>query len=309
MPRLEALLALCLATLFTPFAFEQTQGMNPARPGTLNYVEGQVALGSKAVTPHAIGSAAMAKDQTLSTADGHAEVLLTPGVFLRLDHDTTVKMISPDLVHTEVAVLNGKALLEVDYLFKENDLRIDEGASQTKIIDRGLYEFAGGPTPDLRVFDGKAAVSPAQDAKWITVHGGHELALTATPGKPHGFNKDAAEDDLYKWSDLRADYLGQANAGLLQAEYAGAPGVYPGWAWDDAFYGYTWLPYDGFLYSPFGFGFYSPAFFYGGGFRYGGGFGYYGAFRGGHYGGFRGGYGGFHGAAIGGGFHGGGGRR
>jgi hypothetical protein len=101
-------------------------------------------------------------------------------------------------------------------------------------------------------------------------------------------------------SDLRADYLGQANYGLLQAEYAGAPGIYPGWAWDDAFYGYTWLPSDGFLYSPFGFGFYSPGFFYGGG------FGYYHGFRGGY--GYRGGYGGgFHGAAIGGGFHGGGG--
>jgi hypothetical protein len=208
-------------------------------------------------------------------------------------------MISPDLVHTEVAVLSGKADLEVDYLYKENDLRIDEGATQTKILKTGLYSFSSQPS-QLQVFDGKAAVSPAQNAKWITVHGGHELALNAEPGKPHDFNKDAAEDDLYKWSDLRADYLGQANASLLEAEYAGAPGIYPGWAWDSAFYGYTWLPYDGFLSSPFGFGFYSPAFFYGGG------FGYYGGFRGG-YGGFHGGYGGFHGAAFGGGFHGGGG--
>jgi hypothetical protein len=300
MPRSNALFALSLATLFTPFALQQSavaqqQGMNPARPGTLNYVEGHVALGSRAVTPRAIGYAAMAKDQTLSTADGRAEVLLTPGVFLRLGHDTTVKMVSPDLVHTEVAVLSGKADLEVDCLFKQNDLRIDEGATQTKIVDTGLYEFAASPAPGLKVFDGKAAVSPAQNAKWITVRGGHELALIATPGKPHGFNKDAAEDDLYRWSDLRADYLGQANAGLLQAEYAGAPGIDPGWAWDDAFFGYTWLPYDGLFYSPFGFGFYSPAFFCGGGFAY--------------YGGLRGGFGGFRGAAAGGGFHGGGGRR
>ncbi len=299
MPRSKVTFALFLATLFTPFAFGQSQGMNPARPGTLNYVEGQVALGSRAVTPRAIGSAALATNQTLSTADGHAEVLLTPGVFLRLGHNTTVKMVSPDLVHTEVALLSGKADLEVDYLYKENDLRIDEGATQTKILKTGLYSFSSQPS-QLQVFDGKAAVSPAQNAKWITVHGGHELALNAEPGKPHDFNKDAAEDDLYKWSDLRADYLGQANASLLEAEYAGAPGIYPGWAWDSAFYGYTWLPYDGFLYSPFGFGFYSPAFFYGGG------FGYYGGFRGG-YGGFHGGYGGFHGAAFGGGFHGGGG--
>ncbi len=297
MPRLKALLTLSLATLFTPLAFGQQQGLNPARPGTLNYVEGHVALGSRAVTPQAIGYAALTKDQTLSTADGRAEVLLTPGVFLRLGHDTTVKMISPDLVHTEVAVLAGKADLEVDYLFKENDLRIDEGATQSKILKTGLYSFSTTPG-QIQVFDGKAAVSPAQNAKWITVHGGHELSLNSEPGKPHDFNKDAAEDELYKWSDLRADYLGQANAGLLEARYEGAPG----WAWDDSSYGYTWMPYDGFLYSPFGFGFYSPAFFYGGG------FGYYGGFRGG-YGGFRGGYGGLRGAGVGGGFHGGGGGR
>jgi hypothetical protein len=305
MPRLNPALVLSLATLFSPLAFaQQQQEMNPARPGTLNYVEGHVALGSHAVTPRSIGYATLAKDQTLSTADGRAELLLTPGVFLRLGHDTTVKMVSPDLIHTEVALLSGKADLEVDYLFKQNDLRIDEGATQTKIVDHGLYAFDASPSR-LMVFDGKAAVSPSQNARWITVHGGHELALTAAPGKPQGFNKDASEDDLYKWSDLRADYLGQANASLLQTEYAGAPGLYPGWAWNGAYAGYTWLPYDGFLYSPFGFGFYSPAFFYGGG------FGYYGGFRGG-YGGFRSagfsgrgfGGGGFHG----GGFHGGGGR-
>jgi hypothetical protein len=298
MPRLKLALFLSLATLFAP-AF--AQGTNPARPGTLNYVEGHVALGGRAVSPNAIGSIAMDTNQTLSTSDGRVEVLLTPGVFLRLDHDTTLKMISPNLTQTEVELDRGRAELEVDALYKQNDLLIDDGTNQTKILKNGLYEFDAVPG-QLKVFEGKAAVSPAQNApKAIDVRGGHELALNGEFGKERGFDKSATEsgDQLYSWSSLRADYLGQANESLLQQEYAGAPGIYPGWAWDPWFDGYTWLPYDGFLYSPFGFGFYSPGFFYGGGFRYGG-------YRGGYAGGFNGrAAGGFSGG--GGGFHGGGG--
>ena len=42
MPRLKALTLLSLATLFAP-AFAESA--NPARPGTVNYIEGQAALG------------------------------------------------------------------------------------------------------------------------------------------------------------------------------------------------------------------------------------------------------------------------
>jgi hypothetical protein len=311
MTSVKVLTVLSLATLFAS-AFGQSE--NPARPGTLNYVEGSVALGGRAVNQRSIGTIAMDAGQTLSTANGHAEVLLTPGVFLRLDHDTTVKMVEPNLTQTEVEVDRGRAEVEVDALYKQNDLLIDDKTTQTKILNRGLYEFDAN-AGELKVFDGKAAVSPAQNAaKWVDVKGSHEFALNGESGKPQHFDKDASQDELYNWSSLRADYLGQANQSLLAGGYAGEAGVYPGWAWDPAFYGYTWLPYDGLLYSPFGFGFYSPGFFYGGGFGYRGGYGFrsgYG-FHGGYAGGladrsagFAGG-GGFH---SGGGFHGGGGRR
>jgi uncharacterized protein YaiE (UPF0345 family) len=197
---------------------------------------------------------------------------------------------------------------------------VDEGPTQTAVLKNGLYEFDAS-ADELKVFQGKAAVSASEDAnKWVDVKAGHELALTAAAGtkadKEQSFDKKGAEDDLYNWSSLRADYLGQANARLLAEGYAGESNYAPGWAWDPGFYGYTWLPYDGFLYSPFGFGFYSPAFFYGGGFGYGGyrgGFAGRGGFGGGFAGrtvggeGFHGGGGGFHGG--GGGFHGGGGHR
>jgi hypothetical protein len=312
--KLTALLS--LSTLFVP-AFGQ--GMNSARPGTLNYIEGNATINGQLVPPRAAG-VELQPGQTLATTAGKAEVLLTPGVFLRLDDNSAVSMVSPDLAKTEIRLDKGRAEIEADQLYKQNDLLVDVDGAQARVLDHGLYEF-NATTGDVRVFDGKAAVTEASAAKAVDVKGGHDLLLAAEPLKEKGFNRNDAQynDTLYNWSNLRAEYLGEANLSLAQ-EYAGAPGLYAGygagWDYDPALYAYTWLPGDGLFWSPFGYGFYSPFYLYGGGFVYGRGF--YG--RGGYYGrpgvvagngGFRGGAtggGGFHGGG-GGGFHGGGGGR
>ncbi len=328
MPRLRAIMLLSLATsLFVPASF--AQNTNNARPGTINYVEGQVTVNGQTLTSQSVGHAEIAPGQTVATLNGKAEVLLTPGVFLRLGDDSAVTMVSPDLTNTEVQLVRGTAEVEVDLLYQQNNLLVDQGPAQTKLLKNGLYEFDTN-AKEMRVFDGKAAVSPSQTSKkWITVKDHHQLAITGEAAKPQGFNAEVAanQDPLYSWSKLRADYLGQANLNLAES-YAGSP-YSPGWFWDPALYGYTWLPYDGLFWDPFGYGFYSPWYLYGGGFIYPGygfrggyygGYGFHGPYRGGV--GFRGGAasargfsggggfagGGFHGGGFGGGgFHGGGG--
>jgi hypothetical protein len=319
MPRSKAsLLLLSLATLFAP-AFGQSA--NQARPGTLNYVEGQASIDGRQVSPQSVGAAELKPGQYLATADGKAEILLTPGVFLRLDNNSTVKMIKPDLTHTEVQLDRGRASVEADQLYPQNTILINQKGGQTQLLKNGLYEF-NADNNTMRTFDGKAAVFPGNDlqsnVKPIDVKGGHQIALTGEPVKPQGFDKNHSQDDLYKWSSLRSQYLGEANVDLA-AQYVGYNGFNPGWYWDSSLYAYDWLPggYDPFF-SPFGYGFYSPYYLYGGGFVYGRGFygrGY--GFRGGYgFSGVRGGAvggravagGGFHGGGGGGGgFHGGGG--
>jgi hypothetical protein len=302
---LKSLLLLSLATLFVP-AFGQ-QGANQARPGTLNYVEGQASIDGHQVSARSVGQAGLETGQYLATADGKVEVLLTPGVFLRLDKNSTVKMVTPDLTHTEVSLERGRAEVEADQLYPQNRILINQRGGQTQILKNGLYEF-NADNNTVRTFDGKAAVYPGDNlqsnVKPIDVKGGHQLALTGEAVKPVGFDKDRSQDDLYRWSSLRSQYLGEASVDLA-AQYAGYGPAYgyggfaPGWDWDPYLYSYDWIPGGGPFFSPFGFGFYSPYYLYGGGFVYGRGF--YG--RGG---GFGGGYG-FRGAAVsGGGFHGGG---
>lgn len=308
MPRLKVVTLLSLATLFAP-AFGQ--GANPAGPGTVNYIEGHASIDGREVSAKSVGGTVLDKGQTLATADGKVEVLLTPGVFLRLGENSTVRMISPDLTKTEVALDRGTAEVEVDQLHRQNDLLIDQAGAQTHVLKDGLYGFDASA---VRVFDGKAEVFPtAGSEKGIDVKGGHELALNGESTKPHDFSKKQAETDaLYKWGSLRSEYLGEANA-RLASEYAGSAGFNPGWNWDQGLYAYTWMPGDGLFWNPYGFGFYSPAYFYGGGYYYGRPF--YGGFRGGYRGGYGYRSGGYHtGGVVGrssvgtaGGFHGGGG--
>jgi uncharacterized membrane protein YgcG len=293
MSRLKVLIMLSLVSLCAP-AF----GAISARPGTLNYIEGSAYLQGKPIAESAVGSTDLTTGQVLSTGKGKAEILLTPGVYMRLDDNSSVKMISSDLTFTQLGLEDGRAMVEVDEIHPQNNLQIVEGGVPTQLLKTGLYEFnANDDTAE--VFNGKAAVSKG-DNKWVVIKSHHELALN-NPGsqKPQSFNVRAAQDDLYQWSSLRSEYLSESNE-QLSAEY-GPYGFAPGWYWDPFYLDYTFMgPYP--FYSPFGWGFYPFGYGYFGGFHPRPGYHGHGFAEGGfHDGGFHGGS--FHG----GGFHGGGG--
>lgn len=280
-------------------------GANTARPGTVNYIEGAAYLEGQPLTNKNVGNADLDPGQVLTTQKGKAEILLTPGVFLRLDDNSAVKMISPDLTHTQVELEHGRAGIEVDEIYKQNDLDIIDAGVSTQLVKNGYYEFDANQ-PMAMVFNGKAAVEVG-DGKYKVVKDHHEFALAAAGNgmalakeKATNFNTNEAKDDLYNWSGLRSQYLAEAN-NQIAGQYAGGPGFYPGWYWDPYAYGYTFIGMDPF-WSPFGWGFYPFGWYGGWGGRWGyGGYGRIGGFRGGYAGG------GFHGGFGGGGFHGGGG--
>lgn len=260
-----------------------------AHLGTLNDVEGQASIEGRMLSPRSAGSVNLEAGHVIATANGKAEILLTPGVFLRVGNESTLEMVTPELLHTEVRLQRGRAEVEVDSISPTNRILVDLPHGQTQLMERGLYSF-DAESGVVRVFDGKAAVYPGEDVKTdvkpIEVKGGHELTVAALGAKPQRFDRNQAMDDLYRWGSLRAKYLDDANQNVSR-EYPGG-NAYPGWYWAGGPYGYTWWPGDGYLWSPYGYGFYSPYAFYGGGF-YGGGF-YGGGFgRGFGGGGFRGG--------------------
>lgn len=298
-----------------------------AGPGMLNYVEGSVSVEGQPMNAKSVGNVTMNPGDTLTTNTGKAEILLTPGVFLRVDDNSAVRMVSPDLTKTQVELLQGRAGVEVDQILKQNDLEMMDNGVITQLVKPGYYEF-NGDNPSVMVFDGKAAVE-VRDGKYRVVKSHHEMSLASAPGtrelakeKPVNFNPRDAQDDLYNWNSLRSEYLAEDN-NQIAGEYAGA-GYDPGWFWDPYAMDYTFIG-GGPFWSPFGWGFYP--FGWGGGW-WGGGFYGPGFYGGGFYGGGRYGYhrfgnntagngsrpiggpihgGGFHSSGFsGGGFHGGG---
>jgi hypothetical protein len=306
----------------------------PARPaelsatGAVNYMEGEVLLDNQ---PLGAGSPVIVQPgQTLATGNGYAEVLLTPGAFLRVGHDSQVRLITSGLVDTKAQLDRGTAIVEVDQLIKGTNLTVVINGATAQIEKKGLYDFDADQQA-VKVLDGKAKVIEVAGTK--TIGKGNQILLAgAEPLKKSDFDVKAVKTQpLYVWSEARSQDESQSNIAVAQnvAAYGGFYGS--GWYWDPYWSSYAYLPGDGFLYSPFGWGFYSPGFigYYGVPFGYYGHFGRYGGrygrvggtnarvggFHGGAYhggvaagvhSGFAGG-GGFHGGGGGGGFHGGGG--
>ena len=256
-------------------------GSVPPQPGTINYIEGHASEGGQALGEKSVGTAKLGAGQSLSTQDGKVEILLTPGIFFRVDDHSSVRMISPGLADTVLELDKGRAMVEVADIRPENNVRVNEGGESTRLLKPGLYDF-DADRGQIRVFDGKAFVQTG--GQRIEVKSGRQLNLNATGKlKARRFDKTAYTDDFYRWASLRSSYLAEANVDAART-YGAAGGWSPsvwngtGWYWDPSFDAYTFIPDDGIFFDPFGWGFYSPWFayeapYFGYGYGYGG-FGY-----------------------------------
>lgn len=252
-------------TLFAAALLLSAQGQTKiARPGTVNYVEGIVSINGQSLGAKQMGNTELAPGQVLETQDGKAEMLLTPGVFLRLNDHSAVKMISPSLTDTRVELLRGTAMMEAAQVEKENHLDVMDHGANTVIQKHGIYAFRADQ-PMVAVFEGEAQVQ--QNDRTAKLKKGKEVALGAdNPDlKVQKFDVKKTEDTdpLYAWSKLRSEYVAEANMSLAQTVVVGGgPGWWygTGWYWNPYFDSWAFMPGAGYLYSPFGWGFYSPAY-------------------------------------------------
>ncbi len=242
-----------------------------AKPGAINYIEGSAFLNDNPISAKNLKATFLSVNDTLSTTHGKAEVLLTPGLFLRVGDNTEIRMVSPSLTDTKVEVLGGEVMLEVSGLLKDNNVQIIDRGAYTTITKDGLYRFTADNPPTAAVLEGKATVT--LNDRQVNLKKGKETVL-AGDLEPEKFNTKQ-EDDLYAWSNVRSEYsaaasyrvaTAAANAGYSNGfggngsgyGYNGFNSFGPGWLWDSGFNSYAWLPGSGSFYSPFGYGFYSP---------------------------------------------------
>ena len=230
-------------------------------PGELRFVEGQAAIDGGELTQQAVGRVVGA-GQMLATGTGRASVELQPGVLLRLDSASAVKMVAVGN-KSEVLLEKGRAEVEIAPYSGRHDVQLDTAnGTQTVLLERGEYGFDAN-AGQVRVYEGKASVSEAEDTKWVEVKGGHELALNGSAVRTVEF------DDRSRGEEFAGGY-GEGGSGFAGPGYPDYG--YPGFGYDGFGPGYGFYPYGyGFYPGFYGVGIYGGGFygrgFYGGGFR------------------------------------------
>jgi len=228
-----------------------------AKSGLIHYVEGRAYLGDQQIESKFGEFPDLKENAQLRTEEGRAEVLLTPGVFLRVGDNTAIRMVTNRLIDTRVEFLSGSALVEADELLKDNGVTIVYKDYAIQLEKKGMYRFDSDP-PAVRVYDGQAMV--LFNGKSEEIKTNHMLEMNGEL-KIARLDKDKSTDELYLWSRDRSQYLAMANVAAAQS--LNNSGTYYGagnssWAWNPFFGMYTLIPMSGTYYNPFGWAFYSP---------------------------------------------------
>jgi hypothetical protein len=191
-------------------------GMPPAelpRPGSVNYVQGQVSAAGQPLTLQSVGHFALQPGQPLETGNGYVEVLLTPGAFLRVGPESEFRMTAVGLTDTRINLERGNALVEVDELVSGTHLEVTVASTSVDMLKKGLYASAANP-PVLRVFDGKADVVGLTNHHDFGKHDQIELANNPTLKKSSFDENQAKQDPLYVWSAARSRSECRQDGGL-----------------------------------------------------------------------------------------------
>ena len=185
------------------------QAVISTRSGLVHYFEGTVTVGGQPLEAHFGKFAAIPEGGELRTEQGRAEILLTPGVILRVGDKSAIRMLSTSLADTKVELLAGSAIMEsadaapgtsVALIFQKWTVRQPREGSYRVDSDPPRVRVQGG-TLEVKAVDGDAPVSVEQ---------GNDLPLEAVlaPEK----TPVVAPDSFSDWAEGRAQSISADNA-------------------------------------------------------------------------------------------------
>jgi hypothetical protein len=151
----HALLLFAVALIGVPAS---GQFVISAHSGLVEYFEGQVFINTQPLAPNRGRFPEIGDNAVLRTENGRAEVLLTPGVYVRLDGHSAIHMISSRLIDTRIAFLSGSAIVESTDVQPDNSVVLIYGARQIRLLKRGSYRLDSAPA-SLRVGSGDVELS------------------------------------------------------------------------------------------------------------------------------------------------------
>lgn len=226
------------------------QSVISAQSGLLHYHEGEVTLDGTVVASKFGEFPQVKPQQVVETRLGRAEVMLTPGVTLRLGENSSVRMLSAKLDDTRLEFLRGSGLVEVVEPIRTDHVTFLFQGAEIPLQKEGLYRLEADP-PALLVYQGRTEVS--NNGQTYTVKAGRTLSLNSFLvqkfDSKHG-------DALYRWAKRRSQQLAAAN--VSSARSVGVGRRSSGWVFNPYFGTLTFVPAYGQFMSPFGASFWSP---------------------------------------------------
>jgi hypothetical protein len=253
---------LCVAVMALLVFPASAQMVVSAKSGVLNLTDGQVFLNAQPVEATVTHYPDVKEGNTVRTEEGRAEILLTPGVVLRLGDHGSLKMIANRLIDTRLELLSGSAVVEADQIAKDTNVTIVVANAAVTLPKAGLYRFDTQP-PRVKVFKGEATVAIGDQT--TPVGAGRQAALGGEQAVVDKFDVDDT-DALDRWSHRRGELMAMANVSAAKSLLNS--GYYPGsggmlgcnsyWGYNSYFGMMTFIPCSGALMSPYGYRYWSP---------------------------------------------------
>lgn len=239
-----------------------------AKSGVIAYVEGKVFLGDQVVEYSVAKFPDMKENSVVRTEDGRAEILLTPGVVLRLGENSSIKLLTNRLVDTRLELITGSAEVEAMEVAKDTNVTIACKNGMVSLAKAGIYRFDSQPA-QVKVFKGQAEVQMNGETTPVPVGAGRMAVLEGTTAAVQKFSTEET-DALDHWSRRRGEYLAMANVSAAKSlldsgGYSprlglglGANPCMSSWAFNQWYGMYTFMPCRGMMYDPYGYRFWSP---------------------------------------------------
>jgi len=250
-PRVSvALVVLALCSWFPASA----QSVISTHSGVVYFFEGSVLLGDQPLEQKFGKFPDIGEGRELRTEQGRAEVLLTPGVFLRMAENSRIRMLSCSLADTRVELLNGSATIESGEASPDTSAVVMYKSWKARVPSRAIFRMDAEP-PQLRVFKGEVGVSAQGKTDTVTAKEGQALPLSEvllTEDAP------AANDSFDRWAMQRSQAIFADNSTAAQIfddpSMVDSSGLALGGL---SYFPMTGIPALG-LGSPYGLSFWSP---------------------------------------------------
>ena len=202
-----AFCAIIVVTVLILPAFGQS--VISTRSGTIHYFEGTVYLGDQALESHPGKFPSMSQGAELRTAEGRAEVLLTPSVFVRMGERSKIRMIANELSDTRVELLAGSAVVDSAERSSGNSVTLICRKWSVRFPEQGVYRIDSDP-PRLWVLQGKAEVSADTNEGALIV--GQGMDVPFAPVLVPEQSIDQPHDALSTWAEGRQESISTDNA-------------------------------------------------------------------------------------------------